>query len=89
MQPPASSAEALQANLEYLQHCQDQYGRPGLVDFVPGANGLPSAVLQHPGGARCQLYLHGAAVTSWQHADGREMLHLRDGNAFNGRDPIK
>ena len=87
VQPPP--ADVQQANEEYVAHCQSTYGRPGLIDFSTGAGGLPKAVLQHPGGARCELYLHGGAVTSWRHADGREMLHLREGNSFNGRDPIR
>ena len=82
-------AEAQQAAAEYVAHCQAAYGRPGLIDFEAGEGGLPKAVLQHPGGARAELYLHGGAVTSWRHADGRELLHLREGNTFNGRDPIR
>lgn len=81
--------EAQEAAAEYVAHCQATYGRPGLVDFEAGEGGLPKAVLQHPGGARAELYLHGGAVTSWRHADGRELLHLREGNTFNGRDPIR
>lgn len=81
------SAEDIAA--DYLQHCQQEYGRPGLIEFTEGAGGLPKAVLMHPGGARAEVYLHGGAVTSWRHADGREMLHLRDGNAFDGEQPIR
>ncbi|KAL4428376.1 hypothetical protein ABPG75_002465 [Micractinium tetrahymenae] len=73
---------------DYLQHCQQEYGKPGLVEFAAGAGGLPKAVLMHPSGARCELYLHGGVVASWRHADGREMLHLREGNAFDGVQPI-
>lgn len=88
-QPPGSEAAALQsANQSYLQHCQEQYGQPGLIDFRSGVNGLPKAVLQHPSGSRAEIYLHGAAVTSWRHSDGHEMLHLREGNAFDGEQPI-
>lgn len=73
---------------DYLQHCQQEYGRPGLIEFAAGAGGLPKATLMHPSGTQCELYLHGGAVTSWRHADGREMLHLREGNAFDGVEPI-
>ncbi|KAL4418726.1 hypothetical protein ABPG77_001783 [Micractinium sp. CCAP 211/92] len=73
---------------DYLQHCQQEYGRPGLIEFTEGAGGLPKAVLMHPSGSRAEVYLHGSTVTSWRHADGREMLHLREGNTFDGVQPI-
>jgi glucose-6-phosphate 1-epimerase len=87
VQPPPADLQG--ATFDYLQHCQEQYGRPGLIEFSAGAGGLPRATLLHPCGARAELYLHGAAVTSWRHSDGRELLHLRDGNAFDGEQPIK
>ena len=85
----AGPAELAAATADYLQHCQQHYGKQGLIEFSAGAGGLPKATLQHPGGARAELYLHGAAVTSWQHSDGREMLHVREGNAFDGQEPIR
>jgi glucose-6-phosphate 1-epimerase len=85
----AGPADIAAATAEYLQHCQQHYGKQGLIEFSAGAGGLPKATLQHPGGARAELYLHGAAVTSWQHSDGREMLHVREGNAFDGQEPIR
>lgn len=74
---------------DYLQHCQQEYGRPGLIEFTEGAGGLPKAVLMHPSGSRAEVYLHGGTVTSWRHADGREMLHMREGNTFDGVQPIR
>ena len=96
VQPPSSSslspeeaAAQWEANQEYIAHCNATYGVPGLVEFAAGYGGLPKAVLQHPGGARAEVYLHGGTVTSWRHADGREMLHLRQANVFDGRQPIR
>lgn len=101
VQPPSSTssgggggadsapADLRSATSDYLQHCQEMYGKQGLVEFAAGVNGLPKAVLMHPSGSRCEVYLHGGAVTSWRHSDGREMLHVRKGNAFDGRQPIK
>ncbi|PRW44333.1 Glucose-6-phosphate 1-epimerase [Chlorella sorokiniana] len=95
VQPPSSSslspeeAEAQwEANQEYIAHCNATYGVPGLIEFAAGYGGLPKAVLQHPSGTRAEVYLHGGTVTSWRHADGREMLHLRRGNVFDGVEPI-
>jgi hypothetical protein len=96
VQPPSSSslspeeAEAQwEANQEYIAHCNATYGVPGLIEFAAGYGGLPKAVLQHPSGTRAEVYLHGGTVTSWRHADGREMLHLRRGNVFDGVEPIR
>ena len=96
VQPPSSSslspeeaAAQWEANQEYIAHCNEAYGVPGLIEFAAGYGGLPKAVLQHPNGARAEVYLHGGTVTSWRHADGREMLHLRQGNTFDGREPIR
>ena len=35
------------------------------------------------------MYLHGANVASWVDQDGKELLHLRDSNSFDGRRPIR
>jgi glucose-6-phosphate 1-epimerase len=87
-QPPSADDCLADETLDYVQHCQETYGCPGLIDFSEGHNGLPKATLQHPAGPSCEVYLHGAAVTSWRHADGREMLHLRESNTFDGSNPI-
>jgi len=60
----------------------------------PGAGGLPMLVLEALDGARAELYLHGAHVTSWRPAGGDERLFLsaasefRDGVAIRGGVPV-
>lgn len=44
--------------------------------IVPGAGGLPRLTLAAPDGARAEVYLHGAHVTSWTPAGGAERLFL-------------
>jgi hypothetical protein len=80
-EPPSSSSPEGETYLEYLQR---EFTVPGLVAFGAGPGGLPAAVLTHPDGARAELLLHGAALTSWRRADGAEALALRGDNAFSG-----
>jgi glucose-6-phosphate 1-epimerase len=60
----------------------------------PGAGGLPMLALEAPDGARAELYVHGAHVTSWRPAGGDERLYLsaasefRDGVAIRGGVPV-
>src|SRR5688500_13909346 len=59
-----------------------------------GAGGMPMLALEAPDGARAELYLHGAHVTSWRPAGGDERLYLsaasefRDGAAIRGGVPV-
>jgi len=55
------------------------------MDFPiqPGAGDLPKVVLTAPDGARAEVYLHGAQVTSWRPAgDGDDRLFLSARSAF-------
>ena len=60
----------------------------------PGRGGLPRLTLRHAGGAQCELYPHGAHVTSYVTAAGRDLLYLseratfRDGEAIRGGIPV-
>jgi glucose-6-phosphate 1-epimerase len=60
----------------------------------PGRGGLPRLTLRHAGGAQCELYPHGAHVTSYVTAAGRDLLYLseraifRDGAAIRGGIPV-
>ena len=64
------------------------------VRLVPGAGGLPKAVLAHPSGSSAEVYLHGGHVTSWIPAGGNEALYLsgssqfRPGSAIRGGVPV-
>src|SRR5688572_25010680 len=50
---------------------------------VTGAGGLPKIVVEAPDGARAELYLHGAHVTSWRPAGaGGERLFLSAASEF-------
>ncbi len=54
-----------------------------------GEKGLPRIVLGHPSGASAEVYLHGAHVTSWIPAGGREVLFLSRSAAFRADSPIR
>jgi glucose-6-phosphate 1-epimerase len=60
----------------------------------PGAGNLPKIVLTAPDGARAEIYLHGAHVSSWVPAGGSEALFLspkadfRPGLAIRGGVPV-
>src|SRR6478735_9573563 len=59
-----------------------------------GLGGLPGIRLYGPGGAQATILRHGAHVTSWATADGRERLFLSEravlapGKAIRGGVPI-
>ncbi|KAG5191731.1 hypothetical protein JKP88DRAFT_271260 [Tribonema minus] len=52
-------------------------------------SGQPSVLLQHPNGASCEIQLHGATVTSYKTAQGREVLFLSQTAVFNGCQAIR
>jgi glucose-6-phosphate 1-epimerase len=54
-----------------------------------GVGGLPRLRLEHPSGARAELYLQGAHVTSWQPAGGAEWLFLSRSAKFAAGAPIR
>lgn len=64
------------------------------MSTTPGNNGLPKVTLHTPDGARAEVYLHGAHLTSWKTADGVERLFLspraefRAGAAIRGGVPV-
>jgi glucose-6-phosphate 1-epimerase len=69
--------------------------RPSRPAVRPGAGGLPKVELLAPDGARAEVYLHGAHVTSWAPAGGGdERLFLstasefRPGAAIRGGVPV-
>jgi glucose-6-phosphate 1-epimerase len=45
---------------------------------APGIGGLPRLVLRAADGARSEIYLHGAHVTSWIPAGGQERLYVSE-----------
>jgi len=74
-------------------------GSPSAFPVVSGQGGLPKVVLAAPNGARAEVYLHGAHVTSWvppggPEAGGEERLFLsrtsefRPGVAIRGGVPV-
>jgi glucose-6-phosphate 1-epimerase len=62
--------------------------------FTSGINDLPKVILSSPDGARAEVYVHGAHVTSWIPAGDDERLYLsgasefRDGAAIRGGVPV-
>ncbi|MBI3960002.1 MAG: D-hexose-6-phosphate mutarotase [Chloroflexi bacterium] len=57
--------------------------------ILPGAGGLPKFVLSAPDGAKAEIYLQGAHVTSWIPAGGVEQLFLSRTARFAPGDPIR
>ncbi len=60
-----------------------------LVAIAPGAGDLPKLTLVAPDGARAEIYLYGAHVTSWIPAGGQERLFLSRKSAFRAGAPIR
>lgn len=57
--------------------------------IAPGTGDLPKLMLRSPDGARAEIYLHGAHVTSWVPADGQERLFLSQASRFCSGAPIR
>lgn len=57
--------------------------------FTQGVNGLSKVVLTAPDGARAEIYLHGAHVTSWVPAGGSERLFLSRASEFSPQTAIR
>ncbi len=57
--------------------------------IAPGAGDLPKLMLVTPDGARAEIYLHGAHVTSWVPAGGQECLFLSRASSFRSDAPIR
>lgn len=66
----------------------------GTYSVLPGVGGLPKVSLTAPDGARAEVYLQGAHLTSWIPAGGEERLFLsrtaefRAGTALRGGVPV-
>lgn len=62
----------------------------GTVSTIRGAGGLEKLVLHAADGARAEVYLHGAQVTSWIPAgDGDDRLYLSSRADFRAGAPIR
>ena len=72
-----------------LQEMNARFGREGRVAVVEGRNGLPKVQLFHPGGAKAEVYLHGAHVTSWKAAGDRELFFISKESHFETGKPIR
>lgn len=57
--------------------------------ILPGAGGLSKFILAAPDGARAEVYLQGAHITSWIPAGGVEQLFLSRTASFAPGDPIR
>ena len=57
--------------------------------IAPGAGDLPKLTLVAPDGARAEIYLHGAHVTSWIPAGGSERLFMSRASQFKPGSPIR
>lgn len=72
-----------------LEHLQQQFGIPERIRFTEGRGGLMRVDLQHASGARSEIYLHGAHVTSWQTSRGREVFFMSRASRFQDGVPIR
>lgn len=66
----------------------DRVGRTGAT-VVTARNGMRAVVLTHTSGARAELYVHGAHLTSWRSADGDELLFLSEKAVFEAGSGIR
>ncbi len=57
--------------------------------IAPGVGDLPKLTLLAPDGARAEIYLHGAHVTSWIPAGGSERLFMSRASQFKPGTPIR
>ena len=57
--------------------------------IAPGVGDLPKLTLLAPDGARAEIYLHGAHVTSWIPAGGQERFFLSRASQFRADAPIR
>lgn len=58
-------------------------------EIVAGTGGLPKVELRTPGGARAEVYLHGAHLTSWVPASGSEAIFLSRAAKFGPGSSIR
>jgi glucose-6-phosphate 1-epimerase len=56
---------------------------PSAANIVTGAGGMPKICLSSPDGAKAEVYLNGAHVTSWIPAGGVERLFLSEKSEFH------
>lgn len=59
------------------------------VRVLDGVNGLPKVLLAHPSGARAEVYMNGAHVTSWKTPARDELLFLSRSAWFQPGKPIR
>lgn len=64
-------------------------GYTSLSTLTTGQGGLPVVNLFAPDGARAEVYLYGAHVTSWAPAGGKERLFLSQTSEFRAGVPIR
>ena len=72
-----------------LQELNARFAREGRVTVAEGRNGLPKLLLSHPCGARAEVYLHGAHVTSWRAPQGHELFFVSQESFFENAKPIR
>ncbi len=72
-----------------IRELNARFAREGRISVVEGRNGLPKVVLAHPCGAAAEIYLHGAHVTSWRNAAGRDLFFLSEQSWFEPGKPIR
>lgn len=53
-----------------------QFEIPDSVKVTEGNGGMPRVVLTHESGSSAEVYIHGAHVTSWKDAEGKELFFL-------------
>lgn len=67
----------------------NQFGIPGAVTVTEGNGGLPKLTLIHARGSSCEIYLHGAHITSWKNNKGEELFFLSRESWWQNDKPIR
>ena len=63
--------------------------RDAAISHVTGRNGMPKLEMVHASGSKCDVYLFGATITSYETASGEEVLYTSPLASFDGRQAIR
>lgn len=66
-----------------------EFGIPNAVTITEGNGGLPKVVLTHAKGSSCEVYLHGAHITSWKNNKGEQLFFLSRESWWQSDKPIR
>ena len=63
--------------------------RDATINRSLGKGGLSIVEMVHASGAKCEVYLFGATIISYENANGDELLYVNSDSSFDGRKAIQ